>query len=868
MVRTTSSSGRLALTLLAVAAAGCSQKPAPAPTPTPRPTNGAGPAMPTPTPGTPGLPGTPGGTPPAGLPAGFPGGGAAPGEPNPRPYAQVVTAQAVTKKGLFATHLVRGRLLFEIPRAELGRDLLAVSSLKGSPDGIGIRGTLGGSVLVRFERKDNRVLARAVNFRNITTDSTDAIARALPIIQFLPIVASFNIESFGPDSAPVIDVTRMFTGGVPEFAALGRRAAVDATRSFIEKVSAYPKNVEIDASQTFTAAPAPAFPGLPAPPGGANPNATTELYHFSLVKLPERPMMARLADPRVIWFSTRQSDFGSPKQKVETRSYINRWRLEKKDPSLAVSEPVKPITYYIDPATPTWLVPFVKAGIEEWQPAFEKAGFRRAIVGREVPQDSVELLNGEDASVSMVRWLPSPVENAVGPSTVDPRSGEILDADVQMYHNIMNLQRSWYFTQVGHLDPRAQKGPFPRELMGRLVQFVVAHEVGHTLGFPHNMKASSQYPLDSIRNPAFVKRMGHSPSIMDYARFNYVAQPEDGIAVEDLVPKVGTYDTYAVQWGYTPVPGARTPEAEKAFLDSLARLQETTPWFRSAADGGIGGPDPGEMSEVIGDADPVRATALGVRNLQRVVKLLPAAATSTPGETYDDLQELYDDVVGQWRREMNAVLRVVGGADRVQRATGQAGQLWTPVSAARQKAALAFLQANAFTTPTWLVDTAITRKFEATGSVNRVGGAMGAFVNALLSDTKLQRMLETDATPVAGERYTLPQYLADLRRGLWSETATGAAVDAYRRRAQRTYVETMIAKTKAAAPNPAAAQLAAFGISVGTPADLRAIVRAELRELERALATGAAKTSDRMTRAHYEDARLEIRRALDTSAGD
>ena len=861
MVRTTSSSGRLALTLLAAVAAGCTQKPAPAPTPAPRPANGAGPATPAPTPGLPGTPGAPGtGTP--GVP-GFPG-GATPGEPNPRPYAQVVTPQAVTRKGLFTTHLVRGRLLFEIPKGELGKDLLAVSSLKGSPDGIGIRGTLGGSVLVRFERRDNRVLARAVNFRNITTDSTDAIARALPIIQFLPIVAAFNVESFGPDSAPVIDVTRMFTGGIPEFAALGRRAAVDATRSFIEKVTAYPRNVEIDASQTFTAAPAPAFPGLPVPPAAGAQNATTELYHFSLVKLPEKPMMARLADPRVIWFATRQSDFGSPKQKVETRSYINRWRLEKKDPTAAVSEPVKPITYYIDPATPTWLVPWVKAGIEEWQPAFEKAGFRRGIVAREVPADSLELINGEDASVSMVRWLPSPVQNAVGPSTVDPRSGEILDADVQMYHNIMQLQRSWYFTQVGHLDPRAQKGPFPRELMGRLVQFVVAHEVGHTLGFPHNMKASSQYPLDSIRNAAWVKRMGHSPSIMDYARFNYVAQPEDGIAVEDLVPKVGTYDTYAVQWGYTPVPGARTPEQEKPFLDSLARLQETTPWFRSAADGGIGGPDPGEMSEVIGDAEPIRATALGIRNLQRVMKLLPGATTGTPGESYEDLEELYGDVIGQWRREMNAVVRVIGGADRVQRATGQAGQVWTPVGAARQKEALAFLQANAFTTPTWLVDTAITRKFEASGSVQRVGGAMAGVLGSLVADARLLRMLEIDALPVTGERYTLPQFLGDLRRGLWSEAASGRAVDAYRRRVQRSYVEAMIAKTRPPVTNPQAAQLAALGIVAPNPADLRAIVRAELRELERTLAAGAARTGDRMTKAHYEDARLEIRKALDT----
>ncbi len=424
MSRLSTLAGRAVATTLVLGAAGCStQKPTPAPAP--RPANG-GTVVTAPGAPTPGGPGLPGGIP--GAPSIVTAG--APGEPNPRPFATVITPQAVTKKGLFTTHVQRGRLYFEIPRGELGRDLLTVVSLKGSPDGIGIRGTLGGSQLVRFERKENRIVVRAVNFRNTSTDPQNPIGRAMPLIQYLPIIASFNVEAYAPDSAPVIDVTRMFTGGVQELAALGRRAAVDPTRSFIERVASYPGNVEIDASQTFTAAPAPAFPGLPTPPvnPAAQQNATTELYHFSLVKLPETPMMARLHDERVIWFTSRQSDFGSREQKVDTRTYINRWRLEKKDASLAVSEPVKPITYYIDPATPAWLVPWVRKGIEEWQPAFEKAGFRNGIVAREVPKDSVDLIHGEDANVSMVRWLPSPVENAVGPSYVDPAAHLVLHA--------------------------------------------------------------------------------------------------------------------------------------------------------------------------------------------------------------------------------------------------------------------------------------------------------------------------------------------------------------------------------------------------------------------------------------------------------
>jgi Met-zincin/Domain of unknown function (DUF5117)/Domain of unknown function (DUF5118) len=623
--------------------AGCStQKPTTAPVP-----NGARPTVqpaPAPTPGTP-APGTPTiGNPTAGQGGGVPAGVA--GEPNPRPYTSVITPRARTRKGLFSTHISGSRLYFEIPAKEFGKDMMLVASLKGTPAGIGIRGTLGNNALLRFERRENRVLVRAVNYRNVSSDSSNRINRAMPIIQYYPVIAAFNVEAYGADSAAVIDVTRMFTGGVQELTAFGQRVAVDPTRSFIERAVAFTNNVEVEASQTFTPqAQQPAAPqgfGGPAPTG-----ATTELYHFSIVKLPDVPMKPRFWDERVIWIRTTAQDFGSSQQRVPDRVFINRWRLEKKDPAAAISEPVKPITYYVDPATPAWLVPWVKKGIEEWQPAFESAGFRNAIVAKDAPSDPD--FSGEDASVSMVRWLPTPVQNAVGPSTVDPRTGEILDADVQMYHNIMSLQRTWYFTQVGHLDPRAQSLQFPDTLMGRLIQFVVAHEVGHTLGFPHNMKASSMYPLDSIRSASFVKKMGHSPSIMDYARFNYVAQPEDNIALEDLTPRVGTYDTFAVKWGYTPIPSAATPEAEKPTLDSWARMQDSIPWFRSADDRGIGGADPGEVNEAVGDADAVRATEYGIRNLKRLAPMIERIGESVKGEDFSEVAEVYNGIVGQWR---------------------------------------------------------------------------------------------------------------------------------------------------------------------------------------------------------------------------
>ena len=520
----------VALGAFAVASCRPAAKPAQQPTPTPtRPGANAGAAGQN----TPGQPPGQGGMPNLGALAALGGGGQ--GEPNPRPYATVINSRAKSKSGVFGVHQVGSRLYLELPASELGKDFVVTTVLAGTPVGIGISGTLGPDIVVRFERRDNRIYMREINYRNVATDTMLSTRRAMSLIEFYPILAAFNVETYGKDSAAVIDVSRTFTGGTQQFTAGGRRATVDASRSYIDRFAAFSRNVNITAVQTYTVAGAgaaglPNIPGLTAGPAGA----TTEAYTFSIVRLPDVPMQPRLWDARVGFFSENKSDFGSAEQRVLPRRYVARWRLECSEQKVGnLCVPKKPITYYIDPATPEWLVPWVRAGIEEWQPAFEDAGFSKGIVAADAPNDPD--FSGEDASVAMVRWLPSPVANAVGPSTLDPRTGEIIDADVQMYHNIMDLQRSWYFTQVGHLDKRAQKFPFPDTLMGRLVQFVVAHEVGHTLGFPHNFKGSSMYPVDSIRSKTWVAKMGHSPSIMDYARFNYIAQPEDGIALGDLV---------------------------------------------------------------------------------------------------------------------------------------------------------------------------------------------------------------------------------------------------------------------------------------------------------------------------------------------
>ncbi len=774
-----------------------------------------------------------------------------------KPYDEVITDEAETDDGVFTVHQLDDKVFYEIPEAELGKEFLWVSQIARTTEGVGFGGQALGNRVVKWERHGDRILLKSVSYA-IVADAERPIARAVEAANNDTIIRAFGIETLSEAGAPVIDVTTLFNREVPEFSARSRLQArgFARARSFVESVKAFPENIEVKTTHTYTAPPPSSSQNRPRTPfrrRGMRPGSATVLLHYSMVKLPEEPMQPRLFDERVGYFSVRQIDYGRDEHRSPRRRYITRWRLEKQDVNAAVSDPVKPIIYWIDAATPTKWVPYIKKGVEAWQPAFEAAGFSNAVVAREAPTPEEDPdWSPEDARHSVIRWLPSTVENASGPHVHDPRTGEILEADIQFHHNVMNLVRDWYFVQAGPLDPRARTLPLPDELMGDLLAYVAAHEVGHTLGFQHNMKASSLYPPEKVRDPDWVRTMGHTPTLMDYSRFNYVAQPEDGIAVEDLIPKIGPYDVWATKWGYAPIPNAASPDDETPTLDAWAREQDDTPWYRFSTPGAQNA-DPGQLTEAVGDADAVESTALGLKNLERVAAmLLDAIATdAAAGDPYDDLDELYGRLVGQWALEMNHVAAVIGGVRSQQKHVGQDGVRFTTIPRETQAEALAFLNDHALTTPMFLVDPEILRRIEPAGALERIRASQARVLRSLLNAGRIRRLVEQEA--IDGDAaYAATDFLAELRVGLWAELdAPDVRIDAWRRNVQRVYLELIDGQLNG--------RQAARG-------DVRPFLRGELRALDRAIDASFARVSDRATRLHLEDVQDEIARSLDPPA--
>jgi hypothetical protein len=775
-----------------------------------------------------------------------------------KPYRSVITAAAKSNPGLFTVHTLGEKVYYELPDSLIGREMLLVSRISRTANNIGYGGEQANTQVVRWERHDDRILLRTLSYQNVASD-TLPIAEAVSNSNFAPIVRAFPIETFGEDSAAVIDVAPLFARDVPGLGLQqGRRdqykvRRLDDSRSFVTSARSFPQNIEIRSILTYEA-------GSP-PSNSATGTISLEMNH-SMIILPKEPMQPRLWDERVGFFGVSQVDYGLEDHQATTRRYIARWRLEPKDPAAfargELVEPVKPIVYYIDPATPMKWRPYLKAGVEDWQKAFEAAGFKNAILAKDppTPEEDPEF-SVDDVRYSVIRYFASDIQNAYGPHTADPRSGEILESKIGWYHNVMNLLRNWYFVQTAAINPDARKARFDDEVMGELIRFVSSHEVGHTLGLPHNMKASSAYPVDSLRSATFTKAMGTAPSIMDYARFNYIAQPGDeGVA---LMPQIGLYDQHAIRWGYRPIPEARSAEAEKPVLDQWIREKAHDPIYRFGDPSSV---DPGSQTEDLGD-DGVKASTYGIANLKRIVPNL-IEWTREDGEHFGTLSELYGQVIGQWNRYMGHVSTIIGGVDRTRKAFGQEGAVYQVIAKERQQDALRFLNSQAFDTPRWMIDEAIFSRIEKPSTVERIRALQVQTLNRVLDPARMQRLIESEA--MHGKKvYTLPEMLTDLRRGIWSELASRAAIDPYRRNLQRAHVERMNYLMTAELPAPSAFQRNSPDYTPVNLAqsDIRPLIRGELETLRRDLRAALPRMSDRTSELHVRDLLVRIDRILD-----
>ncbi len=816
-------------------------------------------------------------TPPAGVGAQPPEGAAsaagAAARRGPRPYGQVITARALTEHGGITVHRVDDRYFFEVPDSLMGRDFLMVTRVAGVPAGAGGFQSAGSSLnerLIRWERVNDRVLLKSLSTAAVADDSLP-IARSVAQNNYPAIIGAFPITAFGRDSAAyVIDVTDFFANDNPATSGLDanqRRAygvrRYDAARSYISSVRGFPINIEVRQVQTFDAA------TPPTDPDGATVTMETRQ---SFVLLPKTPMRARYADARVGYFSVNRVNYGLDVQKAESQEFITRWRLEPKDPAAyargELVEPVKPIVYYLDPATPTRWKRYVREGVENWQHVFEKAGFKNAILAKDAPSKVQDPdFDLDDARYSIVRWAASLTRNATGPHTHDPRSGEIINSEITWYHNHMRSYRNWLMMETGAANPSARTLNIPDELMGETMRQVITHEIGHALGLQHNMIASASFPVDSLRSPSFTRVYGVSATIMDYARQNYIAQPGDGLQPMDFIRRVGPFDEFAINWGYRVIAEPNA-EAERATLHRWL-TQQTGPFPYRFASQQLAAGDPRNQTEDLGD-DPIKASTFSTMNYKRVIPNL-VAWTSTPGEDYTELRELYEESVSRWFGNMTHVATMIGGVEVDLKTSEQTGAVYRVVPKARQQAALAFLSANVMTTPSWLSPPGIAQRI---GPSNVVSTRQAGVVASLLSPARLGRLAESEKYDVVNA-YPLADYMTDLKRAVFH----GNTPDAGRRGLQRVYVqrlEALISPPIALAAGPPAAgppngggggAATRFIPFVSAPviaqSDLPALARLQLREVQREARTAGLASATTTTRAHWRDIADRVTAILD-----
>ncbi|MBB6326265.1 hypothetical protein FHS59_001893 [Algoriphagus iocasae] len=782
----------------------------------------------------------------------------------PKPYSEVITKEAKSKDGLFKVHQIEDKYYYEIPESMFGKDMLMVTTIAKTADGIGYGGERTNTLMLRWEKNENDVLLKVVSVNNFAADSLP-ISMAVKNSNFEPILQKFDVKSKATDSTGVvIEATDLFSKdvqalGLPRNRRTGFKVSrLDNERSYINHIHTYPINIEARYTLTYNAA---------EPPSNSSTGLITLEMNSSMILLPEEPMMQRLGDRRVGWFSRSIVDYGSDAQKASNRTFLDRWRLEVKEEDMEkfkrgeLVEPKKQIVYYIDPATPEKWVPYLIAGVEDWQAAFEEAGFKNAIVAKRAPSKEEDPdWSPEDARYSVIRYFASDIQNAYGPHVSDPRTGEILESDIGWYHNVMNLLRNWFFIQTAAINPDARSVQFKDEVMGRLIRFVSSHEVGHTLGLPHNFASSHAYPVEKLRDAEFTKAMGTAPSIMDYARFNYIAQPGDeGVS---LMPNVGPYDKYAIAWGYRPIPDAKTPEDEQKTLDEWITSKNGDPVYRYGRQGNSY--DPSAQSEDLGD-NSMKASEYGIANLKRIVPNLEewTAEKDKPFKDYEDLEEMYGQVVTQFNRYMGHVRTNVGGVLEVYKSSGQDEAVYTHVSKDIQKSAVDFLNKELFATPTWLMNDAIFARTSDFGALERIRGVQAGTLNGVLDWGRLGRVIENEALNGA-EAYNIIQLFDDLRKGIWTELPSGKTIDVHRRALQRAHIERLETLLNEDEPSVPAAFRRYVGPQINaSQSDIRPVVRGELKTLQRQINGAIGRTSDSMSKLHLQDLSARIDDILD-----
>ena len=762
-------------------------------------------------------------------------------------YEEIITKDAITDDGLFKVHKVKDKYYYEIADSLLGRDMLMVTRIVKMATELPLNRHKMSEQVLKWEKFDNNIFLKQASYSKFANDSLP-ISIAVSNSNFEPIISSFKIAVENKENnSHVIDVTSLYKSdikifGFPQSSRKGYKiTSLDSKLSFIESIRSFPLNIETKHIKTYKSS-------------NSRNGQISMVLNNSMILLPKEPMKRRYFDQRVGWFTSAQTDYGIDNQEAETVRYLDRWRLEIKDEDIdkfkngELVEPKKPIVYYLDPATPEKWRKYLKDGIEDWNVAFEAAGFKNAVIVKYPPTKEEDPdWSPEDVRYSTVRYLASPSLNANGPHVSDPRSGEIIESDINWYHNVMKLLRNWYFVQTAAVNPDSRGVEFKNEVMGELIRFVSSHEFGHTIGLPHNMGSSSAYPVDSLRSATFTKKYGTSPSIMDYARFNYVAQPGDeGVALMPSqwnTPNVGVYDIYSVKWGYKPILDVSVEE-EKSILKSwiIEKANDLKYRFGSA------GIDPSSQTEDLGD-NAVKASEYGIANLKRIMPKL-MEWTTKDGETYNELGYMYGQVLGQFGRYMGHVSNNIGGIYQYYKTSDQDGAVYTHVKKSRQQNCMNFLHNQLFETPKWMINKEILNKIEFAGITNRIRSTQSRTLNSLLDFGKMARLIENEA--INGKNaYSLIEMMTDLRKGIFNEVYKNKTIDVYRRNLQLAYLDRisyLMSNEQGSTPSWARNYVTSVKVS---QSDIRTVAANQLIELRKDLKKHKNK-SDKMTKMHLE----------------